>query len=99
MNPLNLKSKLVYGKGGPLTREPDTSRYNDIDEPMAGKCMTCKTIVSCLRSQAVARTPKYGEAFPEPGTWADLLSTECPNCKARVFVMNAKEFRAVVERS
>lgn len=99
MNSLNLKSKLVYGKPNPLTHKPDSARYRDMDEPMAGKCMTCKHIVSCLRKDAVAVVSRYGDAFPEPGTWTDLLSTECPNCKARVFVMSAKEFKHVVEKS
>jgi len=74
-----------------LVPKPEPPRYADLDEVLAGRCMTCKTTVSCLRRDAVP-----GSKQPELGTWADLLSAECPNCQARVFVMNAAEFAKVV---
>ena len=101
MNPLNLKSKLVYGNSGYLTKKTDAeARYANIDHPLAGRCMSCKTVVGCLRSEAVSRLPKYGDVnrFPEPGTWADLISTECTHCGARVFLMDAREFKAILDK-
>lgn len=69
---------------------PEPPRYSDPEEELAGKCMTCLTVVGCLRRDA-ARPAKETEL----GTWGDVLSTECPQCGARVFVMPAGEFRKV----
>ena len=77
--------------GDQLKRELPPSRYSDPEEPLAGKCMTCKTVVSCLRRDT-ARSGK-----PELGVWGDLVSAECPSCGARVFVMPAAEFWKIVE--
>ena len=99
MNPLNLKSRLVYGQQHPLTRGlNEAPRYSDPDGPMAGRCMSCKTVMGCLRGDAESRAPKYGDTFPEPGTWSDLLSAECPHCGARVFVMAAEEFQRALDK-
>lgn len=74
-------------------------RYLDPEEPLAGRCMTCKNVVMCLcrdvdASRRGVHRP-WGVVY-EPGTWADLLSVECPCCEARVFVMSAGEFEKVV---
>ena len=69
---------------------PELPRYSDPEEPMAGKCMTCGTVVGCLRRDAVRK----GKAT-EPGTWGDLLSIGCPGCGARVFVMPAGDFHKI----
>lgn len=72
-------------------------RYTDPDEPLVGRCLTCGTVVTCLRRDA-----RKGSGT-EPGAWGDLLGTECPGkaggkpCRARVFIMPAAEFRRVVE--
>lgn len=78
--------------GDQLKRDPPAPRYVDPEEPLAGKCMTCTTVVGCLRKDASGGPRPWG-GTSEPGAWKDLLSTECPNCKARVFVMAAEEFR------
>lgn len=78
--------------GDQLKREPPPSRYLNPDEPLAGKCMTCGTIVRCLR-----RDTDHGRKKPQLGTWDDLLSVECPGCRARVFVMLSTEFRETVK--
>ena len=72
------------------------TRYLDPEEPLAGKCMTCKTAVGCLRRDAESKAPTYGAIVQELGRWSDLLSTGCPQCGARVFLMSALEFRKVV---
>ena len=79
-----------------LDRKPDVSRYIDSDQPLAGKCMSCGKSMGCLRMDAESESNGYGKTFHEPGVWTDLLSAECPNCGARVFVMGAEEFRKVV---
>ena len=76
--------------GDQLKRKPPEPRYLDPEEPLAGKCMTCQTIVSCVRREVALPTGKQ-----ELGTWGDLLSVECPKCKARVFVMKAAEFQEI----
>ena len=73
--------------GDQLKREPVPPRYSDPDEPLAGKCASCKTVVSCFRRDA-----RPGSGKQEFGNWNDLISTECPNCKAKVFLMPAVEF-------
>ena len=66
----------------------------DPEEPLAGKCMTCKTVVACLRRD----TDPKGERL-ELGVWGDLVSAECPGCGARVFVMPAAEFWKIVGKA
>lgn len=75
--------------GDQLKPRPEPPRYSDPEEVLAGKCMTCRTVVSCLRMDA--RKGKETEL----GTWGDLLATGCPSCGARVFVMPAEEFRKI----
>lgn len=81
--------------GDQLKRDPVPPRYSDPEELLAGKCMTCGTVVSCLRRDAVKRADGK-----ELGAWGDLLSVECPghgrHCGARVFLMSATEFQRVV---
>lgn len=73
-------------------KRPDAvpPRYSDPEELLMGSCMTCRAVVSCLRQDAARRTKNT-----EPGMWGDLISAECPSCKARVFVMSAHEFRLI----
>lgn len=72
------------------------SRYTDPEEALAGRCLTCGTVVSCLRKDAT-------KGAAELGAWGDLLSTECQGqigrklCRARVFLMSATELRATVK--
>lgn len=76
-----------------------SSRYTDPDESLAGKCLTCGTIVGCLRRDAVSR-----RGVQDLGAWGDLLSTECPGtvkgklCGARVFLMSAVNFQKITDR-
>lgn len=72
---------------------PEPPRYSDPEELLAGKCMSCSTVVNCLRKDAVQRKDNH-----EPGTWSDLVSAECPKCGARVFVMTAVEFAKIVKK-
>ena len=75
-----------------IKREQPVPRYSDPEEPLAGRCMTCKTVVGCLRMDAVPG----GRA--ELGAWNDLLAAGCPRCGARVFLMPAKEFEKTVSK-
>lgn len=79
---------------------PEPPRYSDPEEPLAGKCMTCGTVVGCLRMDAKAGTdrsaPGQWDNSGGLGSWSDLISAECPNCGARVFVMPAVEFQKVI---
>lgn len=83
--------------GDQLKREPSAPRYPDPEEPLVGRCMTCKTVVGCLRKDARGSgSTSFQGSLAEPGAWKDLLSAECPTCGARVFLMAAKEFERVV---
>lgn len=71
-------------------RTPEDTRYSDPEAVLAGKCLTCSTVVQCLRRDAVKQSKGM------LGTWSDLLSTECPECKARVFVMPVEALKKAV---
>mgnify|MGYP001563698859 CR=1 FL=1 len=75
--------------GDQLQKRPAKLRYADPEEVMAGKCASCGAVVRCLRRDA-----EYKKGF---GVWADLLATECPQCKACVFVMPTAEFSNVIK--
>jgi len=77
--------------GDRLIRKPPESRYLDPEERLAGKCMTCRTIVGCFRREAAPPGSAKGL-----GAWGDLWSTECAECKARVFLMPVLEFQKTV---
>lgn len=70
-----------------LNPAPVTPRYSDPDESLMGRCMTCKAVIRCVRSNAQAPSDKL-----QLGAWNDLLSAECPSCGARVFVMAEADF-------
>lgn len=73
-------------------------RYRDPEETLAGRCLTCGTIVKCHRRDAVKALNKG-----EFGAWGDLLSAECPGtiggklCRARVFLLTVKDFLAAAK--
>ena len=78
--------------GDQLKRVPPFPRYTDPEEVLAGKCLTCKAVVSCLRRDARPPSNKPGGL----GTWDDLPCTGCPSCGAKVFLMSAQEFRKII---
>lgn len=80
--------------GDQLQRRPEAPRYQNPDEPLAGKCLTCGKVVGCLRRDAIIESGgAFGGRSMAPGVWSDLPSTGCPDCGARVFVMPMAEFQ------
>lgn len=82
----------MIGEG--LKPRPPETRYQDPLEVLAGRCGTCSAVVECLRRDARGPDGKVNL-----GTWSDLVCMECPNCRARVFLMPAGEFRKLLEKS
>lgn len=77
--------------------DPPPKRYADPDEPLASKCMTCGTLVSCtLQDAQRSNGGLFAKKTNQLGAWADLVSAECPKCGARVFVMPAGDFKPLV---
>lgn len=78
--------------------DPPPPRYRDPDEPLAGKCMTCGTIVSCTLQDTQLPRGQFAEKKDYIGAWVDLVSAECPKCGARTFVMPAKDAEPLITK-